>query len=117
MHNIHALEIIPSQAVINSIAAYRTKLDNQSIDYKELLTELKNIIHELGFMEKHDNAQWMQKRGCDSLSNPKLFYNAPLTYICAFLGELFNTYEINDLQKKLTPQILECALTRLGQFK
>lgn len=117
MSNIHAIEIIPSQASINSIAAYRTEFDSESIDYKALLAKLKNIIQELGFMKKHDNAQWMQHRGSDYLTNPKLFCNAPLTYLCAFLGELFNTYELEELQIKLTPQILKCALTRLEQFK
>jgi hypothetical protein len=117
MCNIHEIEMIPNQVTINSIAAYRSKFDEEPVDYIELLVKLKGIIHELGFMEKHDNAKWMQQYGNDYLSNPKLFNNAPLTYICAILGELFNTYDINELQKKLTPQILESALTRLAQFK
>lgn len=117
MCNIHAIEIIPSQASIDLIAIYRAEFDKESLDYKELLGTLKNVIHELGFMEAHDNADWLQKRGTDYLSNPKLFCNAPLTYICAFLGELFNTYELEELEEKLTPQILECALTRLEKFK
>lgn len=117
MCNIHAIEIIPSQMAIDSIAAYRTEFDGEVTDYTALLMKLKTIIHELGFMENQDTAQWMQQRGCDYLSNPKLFCNAPLTCICAFLGELFNNYEIQALQEKLTPKILECALTRLAQFK
>jgi hypothetical protein len=117
MCNIHAIEIVPSQEAIDSIAIYRKEFDKDTFDYNELLGKLKNVIHELGFMKKHDNATWMQQRGSDYLSNPKLFSNAPLTYLCAFLGELFNTYKIEELQDKLTPQILECALTRLEQFK
>lgn len=117
MCNIHAIEIIPNQAVINSIAAYRSEFDDESIDFKLLLMKLKRIIHELGFMENEDTEQWMQQCGGDYLANPKLFYNAPLTCICAFLGELFNHYEIEALQDKLSPQILEEALTRLEKFK
>lgn len=117
MCNIHAIEIIPSQSAINSIALYRSEFENESLDYNALLSKLKNVIHELGFMEKHDNTEWMQQRGNDYLTNPKLFCHAPLTYLCAFLGELFNNYELDELQAKLTPQILECALTRLEAFK
>ncbi|MCP4321202.1 MAG: hypothetical protein GY951_11835 [Psychromonas sp.] len=116
MCNIHAVEIIPSQTAIDSIAFYQTEFDNESFDYNELLSKLKNVIHDLGFMKHHDNTEWMQKRGSDYLTNPKLFCNAPLTYICAFLGELFNKNELNELHEKLTPQILKCALTRLKQF-
>tara|TARA_R110001583_G_scaffold7720_8_gene37914 strand:+ start:13225 stop:13578 length:354 start_codon:yes stop_codon:yes gene_type:complete len=117
MCNIHAIEIIPNQTSIDSIAAYRAEFDGKPIDYKKILIQLKSIIHELGFMEDQDTEQWMQQRGGDYLSNPKLFCNAPLTCICAFLGELFNNYEIEALQKKLSPKILECALARLEQFK
>ncbi len=116
MCNIHAIEIIPSQKAIDSIAIYRTEFDNESFDYKELLSKLKNVIHELSFMKTHDNTEWMQQRGSDYLTNPKLFCNAPLTYLCAFLGELFNKYDLDELQEKLTPQILQCALTRLEDF-
>jgi hypothetical protein len=117
MCNIHALEIIPSQETIDSIAIYHIEFENESFDYNELLSKLKHVIHELNFMEKHDNAEWMQQRGSDYLTNPKLFAHVPLTYLCAFLGELFKTYELEELQEKLTPQILKCALTRLDHFK
>ena len=46
MCNIHAIEIIPSQAAIDSIAIYRTEFDNDPFDYYALLTKLKNVIHE-----------------------------------------------------------------------
>ena len=116
MCDIHAIEIIPSQAAIDSIAIYRTEFDNKSFNYKKLLKKMKKVIHELKFMKKHDNAKWMRNCGSDYLANPKLFCHAPLTYICAFLGELFNSYELEQLEDKLTPQILKCALTRLDQF-
>lgn len=117
MCNIHTINIIPNQITINSIATYRAEFDSESFDYNKLLYKLQSIIHEQGFMKTHDNAEWMLQRGNDYLSNPKLFCNAPLTYLCAFLGELFNSYEIEELQEKLAPQILKCALTRLAQFK
>lgn len=117
MSNIHAINIIPCQTTINSIASYRAEFDSESFDYNKLLHQLQSDIREQGFMKTHDNTEWMQQRGNDYLSNPKLFGNAPLTYLCVFLGELFNCYEVEELQNKLTPQILKCALTRLQQFK
>lgn len=117
MCNIHAMEIIPSQTSINLIAVYRAEFDNEYLNYHELLENLQDIIHEQGFMDTHDTAEWMQQRGIDYLINPKLFCNAPLTYICAFLGDLFNSNELEYLERKLSPQILKSALTRLEQFK
>ena len=117
MCNIHAMEIIPSQVSINSIATYSSEFDNSELDYNELLVALKGIIQKQKFMQDHDTTEWMRQRGADYLSNPKLFCNAPLTHLCAFLGELFNTYELAELEKKLSPEILECALTRLSRFK
>lgn len=117
MCNVHAMEIIPSQASINTISTYRAKFDNEKLDYAQLLKQLKTVIHEQGFMEDHDTTEWMLHRGTDYLSNPKLFCNAPLTYLCAFLGHLFKTYELEELEQKLSPEILKCALTRLQEFK
>lgn len=117
MCNIHAMEIIPSQVAINSIAHYRDEFDNNDVDYPLLLANLKRAITEQAFMQNHDTSEWMQQRGVDYLSNPKLFCNAPLTHLCAFLGTLFNSYELDDLHDKLSPEILKCALTRLEQFK
>jgi len=116
MCNIHAMEIIPSQASINSIATYRTEFDNESLNYNELLKNLRNTVHKLEFMNSHNTTEWMQKRGIDYFTNPKLFVNAPLTCLCAFLGELFNRYELEELQARLPPDILKSALTRLEQF-
>jgi len=117
MCNIHAMEIIPNQQSINVIALYREEFDNKSLNYHGLLVELKEVIDELDFMKGHNTTEWMQTRGVDYLSNPKLFCNAPLTCLCAFLGELFNRYDLDALYEKLSPQILKCALTRLAEFK
>jgi len=117
MCNIHALEIIPSQASINSIATYRTEFDNKLFNYNQLLESLRDTVREFEFMESHNTTEWMQKRGIDYFTNPKLFANAPLTCLCAFLGELFNQYELEELQARLPPEILKSALTRLEQFK
>ncbi|WP_028863177.1 hypothetical protein [Psychromonas aquimarina] len=117
MSNIHALNILPSQEVIDSIANYHAEFDDISFDYTQLLIKLKNEIYKLNFMVKHDNADWMQRRGSDYLTNPKLFAHAPLTYICAFIGELFKKYSLEELLEKLTPQILKSVLARLNDFK
>lgn len=117
MCNIYAIEIIPSQVAINSIAHYYTEFDNNERNYNELLEQLRDIIQQQSFMQEHDTTEWMQTRGIDYLANPKLFCNAPLTCLCAFLGELFTTYNVKELQEKLPPEILKCALTRLTQFK
>ena len=117
MCDIHALNILPSQTAIDSIATYRSEFDKDSFDYTQLLNKLKKAFYELNFMCKHDNADWMRERGHDYLSNPKLFGHAPLTYLCAFLGEIFKTYDLPELLEKVTPQILKCALTRLEEFK
>jgi hypothetical protein len=111
------MEIIPSQVAINSIALYYKEFDNNERNYNELLELLKVVILQQNFMQKHDTTEWMQTRGIDYLSNPKLFCHAPLTCLCAFLGELFTTYNVKELQEKLPPEILKCALVRLSQFK
>ena len=117
MSDVHALHTLPSQEAINSIATYRLEFEKESFDYKRLLSKLKKAIYELNFMCKHDNADWLRDRGADYLANPKLFYQAPLTYLCAFLGEIFKKYDLPELQDKLTPKILKCALTRLEEFR
>jgi len=116
MCDIHALYILPSQTAINSVATYRVKLNQEDLDYRQLLNEMKYTFDEHDFMCAHDNSQWMQCRGYDYLYNPKLFYRAPLTYICAFLSEIFKAHDLSELQEKLTPDILSCILTRLEEF-
>ena len=116
MSDIHQLNDLPSQSAIDLIATYRTEFDNPTFDYPLLLSQLKRDITKLEFMYKRDNKIWMMRRGNDYLENPKLFIHAPLTYLCAFLGEVFKE-DIHELQQKLSPEILENALTRLYQFK
>ena len=50
-------------------------------------------------MFEQSNAAWMAIRGGDFLTNSKLISYAPSTYICAFLGELFNNVEIKEIQE------------------
>lgn len=117
MADIHALHSLPSQAAINSIAIYRFEFDRNPFNYTLLLKKLQKTFTELNFMNTQDNAIWMRERGGDYLSNPKLFCQAPLTYLCAFLGEIFKQYDLPELQEKLTPRILKSALTRLAEFR
>lgn len=117
MSDIHALNILPSQAAIDSIATYCVEFDKEPLNYTQLLSRLKNTFYELRFMCKYDNANWMREKGHDYLNNPKLFSHAPLTYLCIFLGEIFKTYDLPELQEKMTPYILKCALTRLQEFR
>ncbi len=99
MNNIHNLTILPKQQAINSVAALSQDFNSYSTDLSALLTKLKETILESKFMFGQNNSAWMSKRGRDFLANPKLFAYAPLTYICAFLGELFNNFEIKDTIK------------------
>ena len=117
MSDVHQLSDLPSQSAIDLIATYRTEFDDPTFDYPLLLNRLKQDISKLEFMYQHDNKIWMMRRGKDYLENPKLFDHAPLTYLCAFLGEVFKEEDLNKLQKKLSPETLENALTRLYKFK
>ncbi|MCG6201579.1 hypothetical protein [Psychromonas antarctica] len=117
MSDIHELNSLPSQAAIDSIAIYRLEFDKDTLNYPQLLSSLKKACHELNFMSKQNNKRWMREKGHDYLNNPTLFDQTPLTYLCVFLGEIFKTYDLPELQEKLTPQILKCALTRLQVFR
>ena len=117
MNNVHALNTLPSQGAINSIATYRLEFEKESLDYEKLLTKLNNAMNELKFMCDHDNSNWLHHIGSDYLSNPTLFAQAPLTYLCAFLSEIFKKYELPELQEKLSPVILKSILIRFGEFK
>ena len=117
MSDVHQLNDLPSQSAIDLIANYRTEFDNPIFDYPLLLSKLKLDISKLEFMVQQDNKVWMTRRGNDYLENPKLFDHAPLTYLCAFLGEVFKEEDLNELQQKISPEILENALTRLYEFK
>ncbi|MFT6985214.1 MAG: hypothetical protein ACJAT7_001022 [Psychromonas sp.] len=116
MSDIHALNILPSQAVIDSIATYRSEFDKETFNYTQLLSSLKKAVYELNFSCKYDNTNWMREKGQDYLNNPKLFSHAPLIYLCVILGDIFKTYDLPELQEQMSPYILECALTRLQFF-
>ncbi|MEH6451718.1 MAG: hypothetical protein V7782_01640 [Psychromonas sp.] len=117
MSNIHSINGLPSQSAIDLIASYRAEFEKTTYDYALLLSKLKQDILKLEFMCQQDNQIWMMRRGRDYLDNPKLFNHAPLTYICVFLGEIFKEEDLNELEEKLTPEILENALIRLYEFK
>lgn len=117
MSDVHALNILPSQAAIDSIATYRLAFDKDPFNYAQLLGNLQKTFYEHNFMCNYDNTHWMREKGRDYLNNPKLFSHAPLTYLCIFLGEMFKTYDLPELQETMTPHILECALIRLQEFR
>ena len=117
MDNIHNLKILPEQQAINSVAALSREFHSDSLDLSTSLTKLKETITESRFMFGQNNAEWMLKRGTDFLANPKLFAYAPLTYICAFLGEIFNNSEINKIQEQIPHSVIQHALARLDDFK
>jgi len=117
MSNVHAISILPNQQSINSIAALSDEFYAKPFDLIVLLAHLKRAIKETEFMDSQDHSIWMATRGCDYIANPKLFAVAPLTYICAFLGELFNNFDIEEIQERIPPQVIEQALLRLNAFK
>ncbi|WP_019613588.1 hypothetical protein [Psychromonas ossibalaenae] len=117
MTNIHKLAILPNQQSINLLAAFSNEFNSQHFDFTTVLSKLKKTILDSEFMNKHNNATWMATRGQDFLANPKLFASAPLTYICVFLGELFNNAEVAEIQEKISPNVIEHALKRLNDFK
>ncbi|WP_022941291.1 hypothetical protein [Psychromonas hadalis] len=58
-------------------------------DVKKLLIFLKKTIFKYHFMIAQDNVEWVVKRGVDYFNNSKLFALAPLSYVCAFISEIF----------------------------
>lgn len=117
MSNIHQLDILPEKHTINLIASYGEEFEQDTFNYDQLLLKLQGAISHTRFMYKEDNSVWMKNSGCDYLSNPKLFANAPLTYLCAFLGEIFKQLQLQEIAKKIPPNILKAALKRLQEFK
>jgi len=117
MHNIHSLKHLPSQYAIDLIAAYHNEFQQNNINYQQLLGKLKKDLCRLGFMLNADNQIWMLTRGNDYLSNPRLFDNAPLTYICTVLSEVFKENDLTELAEKLPANALKQALVRLNEFK
>ena len=117
MSNLHQLDIIPEKSTINLMATYTADFEDDSFNYHQLLRKLKNTMLICHFMDKEDNAAWMRHQGYDYLSNPKLFSHAPLTYLCAFLSEIFKQLNITDIMKKIPPNTFKAALKRLSEFK
>lgn len=117
MHNIHSLTILPKQHTINLIADISGDFSKPQINLQDLLIKLKKSIIDSQFMQGYSDAVWMAKRGADFLANPKLFAYAPLTYICVFLGELFNNFEIKEIQERIPKEVIHYALIRLNDFK
>ncbi len=115
MNNIHKVELLPDSQALLCVAAYQTKFDDPA-DYQDVLKQLHNTIHQQGFIAKFDARDWMREQGRDYLSNPKLFENAPLTYVCAFLSELFKHQNVEKLAKQVKPETLKVVLKRLSAF-
>ena len=68
--------MLPNQHAINSVVALSHDFSDDNADFKSLLSKLKMIICESGFMEKQEHQDWFYKHGGDYLSNPKLFDHA-----------------------------------------
>lgn len=117
MHNIHNIAILPKQQVINSMATFSHEFNVKTFNFSLFLKKLKQAFSDMSFMSGQNNALWMSKRGGDFLTNPKLFAVAPLTYICAFLSELFNHYKIDEIERDIPKNVIQHALLRLNDFK
>lgn len=117
MSNLHQLDILPEQSTINLIASYSAEFERDAFNYQQLLEKVNNTIRCNNFMDQEDNAIWMAYEGNDYLRNPHLFANAPLTYLCAFLSESFKHREVQDIEKEISPYILQAILKRLNDFK
>lgn len=117
MQDIHSLNHLPSQYVIDSIANYQSELNKDHLDYKLVLKRFKRDLQRLGFTPESDNQIWMLRRGNDYLANPKLFEHAPLTYLCIFISEVFKEDNLDKLAEKLPATTFKQVLTRLYDFK
>lgn len=117
MHNIHKLSNLPCQNTINSIALLGQQFTSKQLQFDHLLIQLEAIMNDSKFMIEQDNSIWMSKRGRDFFNNPKLFAQAPLTYVCAFLSELFKNFDAENIESRVNPAVLHQALKRLQDFK
>jgi hypothetical protein len=116
MTNIHTLKFLPSTQVIQTISAFSEELEDDRFDFKETLISLKETVLKHGFMNNQDHSIWAVTRGVDYFDNPKLFAQAPLTYVCAFISEIFKRFEIEEIYKRLPKIVLKQALSRLAFF-
>lgn len=117
MSNIHQLNTLPEQTTINLIASYSNDFEHKNFDYHQLLEKLHSTILRSHFMDQQDNAAWMNHRGHDYLANPKLFAHAPLTYLCAFLSEIFRHNKLSEIEKNIEANTFRAVLKRLNDFK
>ncbi|RJG49432.1 hypothetical protein [Motilimonas pumila] len=117
MNDIHKLEIIPDNQALISVAAFHNKMSSDLHDYQLQLAKLRKTMQDSGFKVDVDAAAWVKDSGRDYLSNPKLLENAPLTYVCTLLCELFKHKTIEEVSVVVTPTTITKLLTRLNSFK
>lgn len=116
MPHIHTAKYLPSRQAIQSVALYSEQFNQTELDFNRLVVDLKKTVLETNFMVEQDNSYWATAHGMDYFHNPKLFAQAPLTYVCAFISEMFKGYEIEEIKQRLPVAVLEQALIRLKSF-
>lgn len=116
MQYIHSVKTLPSQQAIQSVSVYSNQFDQKDFDFQTLLISLKETIFRNSFMIESDHYLWASTRGRDYLDNPKLFAQAPLTHVCAFIGEIFKNFDIDEINRRLPSHVLQKALIRLNSF-
>lgn len=117
MTNIYSLSILPEQSLINSVANFSDEFSKKDFSYPNLIEKLGSVMSKNNFMKDQDNARWVSSRGNDYLHNPKLFAYAPLTHVCAFLGESFKGVDTERVKAACPANVLQHALMRLQHFK
>jgi len=117
MNDIHQLNSLPEKTTLDLLTSYGIAFEDKNCDYHQLLKKLQSTIMKGQFMDQQDNAAWMNHRGNDYLANPKLFSHAPLTYLCAFLSELFKKNSVKQIEKNVSPEVFKAVLKRLENFK
>jgi hypothetical protein len=116
MSQIHSLTCLPEQGSINSVARFSDYFMEKDFDYLKLIKSLKALILDNNFMVQQDHWHWVKTRGMDYCHNPKLFAYAPLTYVCAFLSELFKNFTVEQIKSSYPADVLRQALLRLKSF-
>lgn len=116
MPKIHSLHILPEQSLIDSVASYGEEFSKESFNYCTVVNQINNLIKNNDFMTTQDHADWAKTRGKDYLYNPKLFVYAPLTYVCAFISELFKTFTVDKILAVCPEHVLHQALLRMKTF-
>lgn len=116
MPHIHTIKFLPSAQAIQSVSGYSDKFKQKDMDFKALLTSLKKTVIKSRFISQQDNAHWATVHGVDYFNNPKLFAQAPLAYVCAFISEIFKNNEVEAISQHLPVSVLQLALQRLKFF-